>query len=165
MTLLQRRPDVGGDLRGIHSGAATAGLRPGADSRLPAAGRRRARYRWLAVGETVFLLIRHAESTWNAAGRWQGQADPPLSELGRRQALQLARELAVEPVDCVIASDLARANETAAILAEVWGLGARLDPRLRELDVGAWAGLTREQIVWGRRFDRTYFTAPSTDWR
>jgi probable phosphoglycerate mutase len=97
--------------------------------------------------ETVFLLIRHAESTWNAAGRWQGQADPPLSELGRRQALHLARELAVEPVDRVIASDLARANETAAILAEVWGLGARLDPRLRELDVGVWAGLTREQIA------------------
>ena len=97
--------------------------------------------------ETVFLLVRHAESTWNAAGRWQGQADPPLSDRGRQQAAQLARDLAVEPVDCVIASDLARASETAAILAEVWGLSARLDSRLRELDVGAWAGLTREQIA------------------
>jgi probable phosphoglycerate mutase len=97
--------------------------------------------------ETVFLLVRHAESTWNAAGRWQGQADPPLSDRGRQQAAQLARDLAVEPVDCVIASDLARASDTAAILAEVWGLSARLDPRLRELDVGAWAGLTREQIA------------------
>jgi broad specificity phosphatase PhoE len=98
------------------------------------------------VDETVFLLIRHAESTWNAAGRWQGQADPPLSERGRRQAAGLARDLAGERVDCLVASDLARARETAAILAETWGLRLRLDPSLRELDVGAWTGLTRVEI-------------------
>ncbi len=97
--------------------------------------------------ETVFLLVRHAESTWNAVGRWQGQADPPLSNRGRLQATQLARDLALEPIDCVIASDLARASETAAILAEVWGLVAQFDTRLRELDVGAWTGLTRAEIA------------------
>lgn len=95
----------------------------------------------------MFLLIRHAESTWNATGRWQGQADPPLSERGRQQALRLARALAAEPVDHLITSDLARASETAAILAEAWGLSPRLDPLLRELDVGEWTGLTRAEIA------------------
>ena len=100
----------------------------------------------LVPPETRFLLIRHAQSTWNAEGRWQGQANPPLSEEGRRQAARLSRELADETVDCVIASDLGRAAETAAILAGVWGLTPQLDSRLRELDVGSWTGLTRDQI-------------------
>jgi probable phosphoglycerate mutase len=39
------------------------------------------------------LLVRHGESEWNALGRWQGQADPPLSEHGRRQALVAARSI------------------------------------------------------------------------
>ena len=46
--------------------------------------------------ESRLWLIRHAESTWNAAGRWQGQADPPLSEKGRAQARQLAESLRAE---------------------------------------------------------------------
>lgn len=100
----------------------------------------------LVPRETRFLLIRHAQSTWNAEGRWQGQANPPLSEEGRRQAARLSRELADERVDCVIASDLGRAAETAAILAGVWGLTPELDSRLRELDLGSWTGLTRDQI-------------------
>ncbi len=97
--------------------------------------------------ETQFLLIRHAQSTWNAEGRWQGHANPPLSEEGRRQAERLSRELADEKVDSVIASDLGRAAETAAIVASVWGLTPRLDSRLRELDVGTWTGLTRDEIA------------------
>ena len=97
--------------------------------------------------ETEFLLVRHAESTWNAAGRWQGQANPPLSEAGRRQALALARELSAEAIDRVIASDLDRAAETAGLLAEVWGLKPGLDARLRELEVGSWTGLSRDEIA------------------
>lgn len=98
------------------------------------------------MDETVFLLIRHAESLWNAEGRWQGRGDPPLSERGRAQAARLGREVAGERPDLLIASDLSRAAETASALGAVFGLAPRKDPRLRELDVGTWTGLTREEI-------------------
>ena len=91
-------------------------------------------------------LIRHAESTWNAAGRWQGQADPPLSERGRRQARELAGALRGEPLELLVASNLARAAQTAAILGEELGLRVHPESLLRELDAGRWSGLTRREI-------------------
>ncbi len=110
-------------------------------------GFRRSGYRYLPVQEIVFWLIRHAESTWNAAGRWQGQEDPPLSERGRRQATGLARALAGEGVETLITSDLARAFETASSVGRVLGLRPRPEPALRELDAGAWNGLPRSEIA------------------
>lgn len=98
------------------------------------------------MSATALLLIRHAESSWNAAGRWQGHGDPPLSERGRAQAIALARELAREAIDVLVSSDLRRAAETAAILGRERGLQPELDARLRELDIGDWEGLTRGQI-------------------
>ncbi len=94
---------------------------------------------------TRLLLLRHGESTWNVAGRWQGQADPPLSELGERQAVAAAAALTDRP-DAVWTSDLARARRTAETLAEPHGLALRVDARLRERDVGEWSGLTRAEI-------------------
>ncbi len=91
------------------------------------------------------LLIRHGESTWNEDGRWQGQADPPLSPLGERQALAAGRALGA--MAAVWSSDLIRARRTAELIVtpdrdpEV-----TLDPRLRERDIGQWTGLTRAQI-------------------
>jgi len=93
------------------------------------------------------LLARHAESTWNAERRWQGQGDPPLSALGRTQAAALARELQPRGVGAVVASDLLRAAETAEIVGAVLGVRVRLDARLRERDVGTWSGLLHEEIV------------------
>jgi broad specificity phosphatase PhoE len=98
------------------------------------------------VNTTRFVLIRHGESTWNAAGRWQGQGDPPLSQRGRQQAARLAAELADEGIEVIVASDLARASETAAILGEALDLAPESDARLRELDIGRWTGLTRSEI-------------------
>jgi len=98
------------------------------------------------VDDASFLLIRHAESTWNAAGRWQGHGDPPLSPQGREQALALAGQLAGEHIEVLIASDLSRSVQTAEILGARWGIVPRHDARLREIDIGAWTGLTREQI-------------------
>ena len=98
------------------------------------------------VTETALLLIRHAESSWNAADRWQGHGDPPLSDRGRAQANALARELARETIDVLVSSDLRRAAETAAILGKARGLRPESTPRLRELDLGDWEGLTRDQI-------------------
>lgn len=92
------------------------------------------------------LLIRHAESLWNAEGRWQGQEDPPLSSRGQEQAEQLAGALAGAGVERIFHSDLRRARDTAAPLARALGLPAQADARLRELDVGRWGGRTRAQI-------------------
>jgi probable phosphoglycerate mutase len=91
------------------------------------------------------LLVRHGESEWNALGRWQGQADPPLSDLGRRQAAVAANHLA--GVDVVFASTLRRAAETASIIAAALGVpDVTLDADLMERDAGEWSGLTRAEI-------------------
>jgi probable phosphoglycerate mutase len=95
------------------------------------------------------LLVRHGQSTWNADGRWQGQADPPLSALGEAQAREAAAHLAGAEMVGVVASDLQRARRTAEILAAALDLEVRLDPDLREIDVGDWTGLTRTEIEAG----------------
>ena len=71
----------------------------------------------------------------------------PLSEEGRSQARRLAGRLRDEHFDAIYASDLIRAVETAAIVAEPHGLEVRRDPRLREFDFGEWEGLTWDEIV------------------
>jgi len=94
---------------------------------------------------TRLLLVRHGESEWNAVGRWQGWADPPLTELGRRQAGAAAR--AVGAVDAIVTSDLQRAHETATIIAGELGIGpVVVDAALRERAAGPWTGLTRVEI-------------------
>jgi broad specificity phosphatase PhoE len=98
------------------------------------------------VSETTVLLIRHAESTWNASGRWQGQGDPPLSDRGRLQAESLSRDLAGERIDLLVSSDLSRAVETASIVGAARGLRPMLNAAMRELSIGDWTGLTRAQI-------------------
>jgi probable phosphoglycerate mutase len=97
------------------------------------------------IAETRALLTRHGQSEWNALGRWQGQADPPLTDLGRRQAHEAARSLGT--VDGIWASDLRRAAETAAIIGDDMGVApVVLDADLRERDAGEWTGLTRAEI-------------------
>jgi 2,3-bisphosphoglycerate-dependent phosphoglycerate mutase len=91
---------------------------------------------------TTLLLVRHGETDWNADGRLQGHTDRPLSDFGRRQARQLAEELADEELDAIYASDLARARETAEIAGERLSLPVVVDPDLREKDWGTWEGLT-----------------------
>jgi probable phosphoglycerate mutase len=94
------------------------------------------------------LCIRHAQSTWNALGRWQGQADPPLSDAGREAARALALRLADEARGCtaLLTSDLRRARETAEILGAAWALAPEPWPALREADVGAWSGHRHAEI-------------------
>jgi probable phosphoglycerate mutase len=100
------------------------------------------------MSTTRVLLLRHGQSTWNAAGRWQGQADPPLSDLGRAQASAAAA--AIGAVDAVVTSDLLRAAETGALIAGALGIGPVLaDERLRERHAGEWTGLTRAEIEAG----------------
>lgn len=91
-------------------------------------------------------LVRHGETKWNSLLRFQGQTDIPLSERGRQQATLLARRLAGEEFQSCYASDLSRAFETAEILAEAHGMAVQAIPALRELNFGAWEGLTIPEI-------------------
>lgn len=94
---------------------------------------------------TRLLLVRHGESVWNADGRWQGQADPPLTERGRDQARHAAASLG--SIDAIVTSDLERAADTGAIIARELGVDhLAVEPRLRERDAGPLSGLTRAEI-------------------
>jgi probable phosphoglycerate mutase len=101
---------------------------------------------------TELLIARHGETDWNRERRWQGHSDPPLNDLGRAQARELAAALAGEGLEAIYASDLRRATETAEIVGGELGLPVRSDPALRETDVGSWSGLTREELE-GRPYD------------
>jgi broad specificity phosphatase PhoE len=93
------------------------------------------------------LLIRHGQSEWNAAGRWQGWADPPLTAEGERQAAEVAAHLADHGFAAVITSDLQRARRTGEIVATTLGVQpVEVMPEIKEFDVGDWSGLTREEI-------------------
>lgn len=94
------------------------------------------------------LLVRHGETIWNREQRWQGHADVPLSDLGHEQARAVAerlRRMVAEPA-AIYSSDLARARDTAAAAAAVLGLSTAEDAGLREMDVGSWSGLSRDEI-------------------
>jgi broad specificity phosphatase PhoE len=104
------------------------------------------------------LLIRHARSTWNAEGRWQGWADAPLHPSGEAQARALGTMLARtgERFVGAVSSDLERSAATARIVAGVLGLGGvEVEPDLRERDVGDWSGRTTEEIelIWPGAID------------
>ena len=103
-----------------------------------------------STGPARILLIRHAESTWNAVGRIQGWANAPLSEAGRSQSRRLARQLAAAGVAVreVVSSDLLRAAETAAIVGRALGCPAPTsDARWREREIGWWTGLTNAELA------------------
>ena len=99
-------------------------------------------------------FIRHGITDWNLEQRVQGQTDIPLNETGRKQALALADRLKEEEWDLIYSSDLARAQETAEIIAKVLGLRVRTDPRLREMNCGDVEGTTLEERIarWGNNW-------------
>jgi len=91
-------------------------------------------------------LVRHGETAWNAEIKLQGHADIPLSERGKEQASLLAGRLAKKKISAVYASDLQRASETAQIIAEHHKLAVKQVKSLREMNFGAWEGLTWSEI-------------------
>lgn len=109
------------------------------------------------------LAIRHAESTMNAQGLWQGHADPPLSERGRAQARELARALGSDGAWILVSSDLARARETAEILAAALKAELVLDAGLREMDVGHWSARPHQEIR--ERWPEDYARVRAGDWQ
>ncbi len=96
---------------------------------------------------TRLVLLRHGQTDWNVSGRFQGQTDIPLNEVGRRQAALAAPMIAALEPHHLYSSDLGRAVETATAVAEATGLSILRDQRFREIHVGSWQGLTRDDMA------------------
>jgi len=102
------------------------------------------------------VLVRHGRTAWNADGRFQGQADPPLDAYGWEQAARTAAALAAlwpRPA-AIVSSDLRRAHQTAVVIGAACGLVPATDPDLREVALGAWEGLGRAEAA--QRFPAEY---------
>ena len=95
------------------------------------------------------LVIRHGETEWNRAGRLQGRMDSPLTDKGRAQAQAMGDWLARSGVadHALLTSPLGRAQATARIIGHALGRSPVIDPDLAEIGVGAWEGLTFDQIA------------------
>ena len=100
------------------------------------------------------VLVRHGQTEWNSVGRAQGHADISLDAIGHAQAAAAAPYLAALAPVRLWSSDLARAQETAAYVAEAADLPIETDPRLREYDVGVRSGLTVAEFE--ERYPREY---------
>lgn len=92
------------------------------------------------------ILLRHGVTEWNDGGRFQGHADIPLNDAGRAQAAVAGQLLAGSGVTRAFSSDLSRATETAHIATSGWGIDVHTDARLREVNVGSWAGSRMDEI-------------------
>lgn len=94
-------------------------------------------------------LVRHGFTEWNAQQRFCGHSDIPLSAAGRAQAHWLAQRLQREEISSIYTSDLTRARETAEIIASSRAepLQVKISAAWREIDFGAWEGLTYAEIA------------------
>jgi broad specificity phosphatase PhoE len=139
---------------GAVGGSGTAGGSGGSGSAVPGRSDPAAGEKRVAAADPVagpdsrvrLVLWRHGQTEWNVQGRFQGQSDTPLDEVGEQQAERAARLLAALRPDTIISSDLGRAMATAAPLARLTGLPVSSDKDLRERHGGAWEGLTDVQI-------------------
>jgi broad specificity phosphatase PhoE len=137
--------------------------------------------------DAVLAFVRHGESEWVREGRFQGQGDSPLSELGRRQALLTARRIARRarrpqlPLPAgapraIVHSPLARAAETASLIARAVSTGRgdaaveaaiplQADEGLLEIGQGEWEGLPGTEVTarWGEVLD-SWRRDPLTAW-
>lgn len=95
---------------------------------------------------TRLILVRHGETEWNAAGRFQGHLDSPLTPQGVRSAAYLATRLKLISFTALYSSDLGRARQTAAIIARGTGHEVKIDPRLRERALGIFQSIDRSEI-------------------
>ncbi|NLW08134.1 MAG: alpha-ribazole phosphatase [Clostridia bacterium] len=96
---------------------------------------------------TRVYLVRHGETEWNNLGRYQGHSDIALSSRGRRQAELLSQRFEKVHLDAAYASDLKRARETAITIVAPHNLEVKLEAGLREINFGAWEGLSYQEII------------------
>ncbi len=111
---------------------------------------------------TRFIVVRHGQTRWNVEKRVQGQEDSPLTEEGLAQAEAIAKRLAREHFDVLVASDLGRAVQTAQPIARLCGLPIVKDARLRERHFGEGEGMDYDEIDrrWPDAFSRVRETDP-----
>jgi len=94
----------------------------------------------------TIIVVRHGQTQWNVEGRWQGTLDSPLTELGRKQALDAAKIVAEYRLDAVYSSPVGRAVETARIILSSSNLPIIPVEALRERDHGVYEGLNAAEI-------------------
>ena len=112
------------------------------------------------------LLVRHGLTLSNVQGRYTGQSDVSLTEVGKRQAEAVGKRLATEGLNVIVSSDLQRARDTANAIARHHNLPVWNDADLREASLGEWEGLTyrevstlyRELVL--QRHEDPHFSAP-----
>jgi broad specificity phosphatase PhoE len=116
---------------------------------------------------TELWLVRHGQTDWNLERRYQGHSDTPLNVVGLEQARLAAEALAGRSYTAIYSSDLARARVTAEIIGRRLDMVVRIDPRLREVNLGAWEGMVVADIQaqypaeWeARQTDRLYGHPP-----
>lgn len=100
---------------------------------------------------TIFL-VRHGETEWNRSRRYQGWRDSSLTPCGLAQAAAIGEQLRRVPEAAtadIVASPIGRARRTAEIILERLGRRTppRFDDRLKEISLGSWDGLHREEIA------------------
>lgn len=99
------------------------------------------------MSKTEILLVRHGQTTWNVQGKFQGQSDSPLTEVGLQQAQAIAHRLRHETINHIYSSDLLRAYRTAQFIAAARGQQPIItDTRLRERHNGIFQGLSKAEI-------------------
>lgn len=104
------------------------------------------------AGSDVIYLLRHGQTEFNLAGRYQGRVDSPMTPQGLRQSERMGHALArlVEPGNVVLmASPLPRALRSAQIVGDALGVAPKVEPRLIEVDIGQWEGRTADEIDTG----------------
>jgi broad specificity phosphatase PhoE len=93
------------------------------------------------------ILVRHARTAWNTDGRLRGRLDPPLDDVGRKEAAALASAITRLHPGRVVSSPLRRATETARAITTPLKLQVVIDPRLADRDYGQWAGHREAAVV------------------
>jgi broad specificity phosphatase PhoE len=109
-------------------------------------------------------LARHGQTAYNAEGRFQGWSPVPLDATGRAQALELATAVAAVGPATLVCSDIARARETAAIVAAQVGLEPVIDARFAETETGDWTDRTFAQVFAEDPAGFERFVALDPDW-
>lgn len=92
------------------------------------------------------ILVRHGQTVWNLAGKFQGQTDVALTEDGQKQARLLAEHFPLDRVDEIYCSDLKRAHDTAKAIGDKFGVEVVPCEELREINFGEWESLTYKEI-------------------
>lgn len=91
-------------------------------------------------------FVRHGETVWNVENRICGATDVELTERGHQQAVETGQKIVAEGIraDRILYSPLIRAVQTANHIAEITGIPAQMEPRLKEQNFGKWEGTPRE---------------------